>query len=170
MKKNRAWLEILLNWMERGLISRKNRGFCARVEALTGIWIWLTRLDLFWTVDLGSDGWGLTNAGKRRRRAPEVRARGGASPASSDPALRGLIRAGVWPWSTAVACVVQWRARTGGAGLGEGVSPTWAARRRWNSAGERGRGTSGVPHTKTSSATERRGRGDAHQAWKRAVA
>ena len=38
-----AWLEFLLNWMERGLISRKNKGFCARVEVLTGIWIWLTR-------------------------------------------------------------------------------------------------------------------------------
>ena len=119
-------MEILLNWMERGLISRKNRGFCARVEALTGIWIWLTRLDLFWTVDLGSDGWGLTNAGKRRRRAPEARARGGASPALRNPALRGLIRTGVWPWSTLLACAFHLCAQ--GSGLGPGVwcSPVMA--------------------------------------------
>ena len=55
--------------------------------------------------------------------------RGGASPALNDPALRGLIWAGVWPWSTAVACVVHWRARTGGAGLGTGSSTARAARR-----------------------------------------
>jgi len=55
--------------------------------------------------------------------------RGGASPALNDPALRGLIWAGVWPWSTAVACVVHWRARTGGAGLGTGSSMARAARR-----------------------------------------
>ena len=55
--------------------------------------------------------------------------RGGASPALNDPALRGLIWAGVWPWSTAVACVVHWRARTGSAGLGTGSSTARAARR-----------------------------------------
>jgi len=47
----------------------------------------------------------------------------------SNPALWGLIRAGVWPWSTAVACVVHWRARTGSAGLGKGSSTARAARR-----------------------------------------
>ena len=55
----------------------------------------------------------------------------------SNPALWGLIRAGVWPWSTAVACVVHWRARTGSAGLGTGSSTARAARRP-RSSPERG--------------------------------
>ena len=60
-----------------------------------------------------------------------------SSPGKANPALRGLIRAGVWPWSTVVACVVHWRARTGGAGLGTGSSTARAA--RWpRSSPERG--------------------------------
>jgi hypothetical protein len=55
----------------------------------------------------------------------------------SNPALWGLIRTGVWPWSTAVACVVHWRPRTGGAGLGTGSSTARAARRP-RSSPERG--------------------------------
>ena len=50
-----------------------------------------------------------------RRCSPAGVLRGGGSPALSNPALWGLIRAGVWPWSTTVACVVHWRARTDGA-------------------------------------------------------
>jgi len=64
-----------------------------------------------------------------RRCSPAGVLRGGGSPALSNPALWGLIRAGVWPWSTAVACVVHWRARTGSAGLGTGSSTARAARR-----------------------------------------
>jgi len=30
-------------------------------------------------------------------------------PELAKPALQGLIRAGFWPWSTAMACVVHWR-------------------------------------------------------------
>ena len=40
----------------------------------------------------------------RRRQIPRQ-----GSPALAKPALQGLIRAGFWPWSTAMACVIHWQ-------------------------------------------------------------
>ena len=61
--------------MERGLISRKNRGFCARVEALTGIWIWLTRAGS--VLDRGSR---IGRLGFNQRGEAAAQSAGGACP------------------------------------------------------------------------------------------
>ena len=61
--------------------------------------------------------------------SPEHGSAAVSSPGKTNPALPGSARGSVWPWSTAVACVMHWRPQGGGSGLGRGSSTARAARR-----------------------------------------
>ena len=92
--KNRAWIEILSSKLGLRVDSVKARGLLCKSGSADHFSLSLTRvgnksrpLDLHRAVQ--GEG-----ARGRRRGAPETRARGRASPALSNPALQGLIRAG----------------------------------------------------------------------------
>jgi hypothetical protein len=57
-------------------------------------------LDLFWAIDLGSDGAGLVGRAGRRRESPELCSRGGGSPEMAELGPPGV--KSTWAWVGAV--------------------------------------------------------------------
>jgi hypothetical protein len=101
--------------------------------------------DLILGIHLGSGGWDPTRVLGRRRSPAGGSVRGGAArglPEMADPALQGLVWPGIWPRSTSTAWVNHWGTQRGGAGLGEGFSPTRAA---WRGRGSPAPGVCAVP-------------------------
>ena len=102
-------------------------------------------------MDLGSDGWGSTRAGKRRRLPAGDQFRGGARPEKVRRGLPDSFWAGVWPGRISVERVIHprgcWGSERSGAGRARAVAGLLdGARRR----GEFGRFWGGILGAKDS--------------------